>query len=131
MKSLLLLVGCVFSTVTFAEGDWQHYVEQSADGGSPTPIERIAKHVIDDCRPDTMGDVHGFTSQNGPGKPYNIHVYCKSGQGKTKVRGLAVKISSQDDFTNSLKNYKAFSIIGFYNGTTAGFDIVFVLEGSQ
>jgi hypothetical protein len=69
----------------------QHYWITFNFGGKFSDEEAalLTSWINDDCRPDEMGYIAGFSYQEAPGKPVNLKAYCRTGGtgklGKVKV----------------------------------------------
>ena len=104
---------------TAGVGDWEAYPPMLSPGLDGVNA-KATKWINETCKPDQIGDVTAFLSQNGHSTPYNIHIYCKFGNRKVNVEA-AQFIYDQDkfvasDFIGNALAGRSVSIIGIFAG---------------
>jgi hypothetical protein len=109
------------STSAWAQ-QWESYPVLSNPGIGG--LRAAESWINNTCKPDQIGDVVSFLSQEGttpPHNDYNIYVFCKHGNGGVKVTATPYGPYNKgsfdpQSFMNSALQGRSVSIIGIYAG---------------
>src|SRR5437879_4652551 len=119
LSSLVVALIVGLSSSAWA-GGWSVFgpVSSSGIGG----LRAAESWINGTCKPDQIGDVTSFFSQNGRSQPYNIYVFCKQGSGSAPITVTATEyVFNQggfdpQSFINTALQGRSVSIIGIFAG---------------
>jgi hypothetical protein len=75
----------------------------------------IEAETVKKCRPDSIADIRGLVDQGGRGRPFNLFIYCRQGQGALKkIKVQMVAWNRGDGVMRAIEGAKkGFSLISF------------------
>jgi len=118
----LAAVLCFAPAAGAQSGQWDVYgpIESTKVGTAMAGFRAAENWINETCKPDHIGDVTSFFSQLGRSTPWNVYVFCKHGNGATKVVATEYIYPQADlnvrDFITQAFEGRSVSIIGIYAG---------------